>query len=42
MKRVSCWHTVKHRETKAKFESGLLSIDVPFDETMHGYKVPIE
>jgi HSP20 family molecular chaperone IbpA len=35
-------HRIKHQETKAKFESGLLYIDVPFDETMHGYKVPIE
>jgi len=35
-------HKVKHQKAKAKFESGLLYIDVPFDETMHGYKVPIQ
>lgn len=35
-------HKVKHQEAKAKFESGLLNIDVPFEDTMHGYKVPIE
>lgn len=35
-------HRVKYQEAKAKFESGLLYIDVLFDETMHGYKVPIE
>ena len=35
-------HRVKQQEAKARFESGLLNIDVPFDETMHGYKVSIE
>ena len=35
-------HKVKYQEAKAKFESGLLNIDVPFDDMMHGYKVPIE
>lgn len=35
-------HEVKPQEAKAKFESGLLVITVPFRETIHGYKVPIE
>lgn len=35
-------HRVKPQEAKAKFEAGLLNIEVPFDETMHGYKVAIE
>jgi len=35
-------HEVKPQEAKAKFESGLLTITVPFKETIHGHKVPIE
>jgi len=35
-------HVVKPEEAKAKFTSGLLNITVPFKETWHGHKVPIE
>lgn len=35
-------HEVKPEEAKAKFESGLLTITVPFKGTVHGIKVPIE
>ena len=35
-------HRVKYQQATAKFESGLLNIEVPFDQTMHGYKVPID
>lgn len=35
-------HTVRAEEAKAKFESGLLKIEVPFEETMRGHKVTIE
>jgi len=35
-------HEVKPQEAKAKFESGLLTITVPFKESIHGHKVPIE
>lgn len=35
-------HEVKPQEAKAKFESGLLTVRVPFRETIHGHKVAIE
>lgn len=35
-------HRVKAEETKAKFEAGLMTIDVPFEDTMRGHKVAIE
>lgn len=35
-------HEVKGEETKAKFDSGLLKINVPFKDTLHGHKVTIE
>jgi HSP20 family molecular chaperone IbpA len=41
----SCYvlaHEVKPTEAKAKLESGLLKIQVPFRETMRGYNVAIE
>jgi HSP20 family molecular chaperone IbpA len=41
----SCYvlaHEVKPDEAKAKLESGLLKIRVPFRETMRGHKVAIE
>ena len=40
----SCYmlaHEVKPEEAKAKFNSGLLTIDVPFKETTRGHKVAI-
>ena len=33
-------HEVKGEETK--FDSGLLKINVPFKDTLHGHKVTIE
>ncbi|MFQ5843325.1 MAG: hypothetical protein ACE5I8_12910 [Thermodesulfobacteriota bacterium] len=41
----SCYvlaHEVKGTEAKARLESGLLKIRVPFRETMRGHKVAIE
>lgn len=35
-------HEVKHEEAKAKFDSGLLKITVPFKDSLHGHKVAIE
>jgi HSP20 family molecular chaperone IbpA len=35
-------HKVKPKETRAKFNSGLLTILVPFKETRRGHKVTIE
>jgi HSP20 family molecular chaperone IbpA len=35
-------HRVKAEEAKAKFEAGLMTIQVPFEETMRGHKVAIE
>ena len=35
-------HEVKREEAKAKFDSGLLKITVPFKDTLHGHKVTIE
>lgn len=41
-----CWvlvHEIKPDEAKAKFENGLLSIDVPLEEmASDGIKVPVE
>lgn len=41
----SCYnlaHEVKPEEAKAHFESGLLTIDVPFEETVRGHKIDVE
>jgi HSP20 family molecular chaperone IbpA len=35
-------HEVKPDKAKAKFDAGLLTIHVPFNETWRGHKVPIE
>jgi HSP20 family molecular chaperone IbpA len=35
-------HRVNANEAKAKFESGLLTIQVPFEETMRGHEVTVE
>lgn len=35
-------HDVKREEARAKFDSGLLRITVPFQDTLHGHKVAIE
>jgi HSP20 family molecular chaperone IbpA len=35
-------HEVNPEEAKAKFNSGLLNITVPFKDTLHGHKVIIE
>ena len=35
-------HDVISDEAKAKFESGLLKITVPFKDVVHGHKVAIE
>jgi HSP20 family molecular chaperone IbpA len=35
-------HEVKPRQAKARFESGLLTIEVPFKEDVRGYKVPVQ
>jgi len=35
-------HEIKRENAKAKFESGLLKIAVPFKEAWHGHKVAIE
>ena len=35
-------HRVKSQEAKAKLESGLLNIQVPFEEMMRGHKINIE
>jgi HSP20 family molecular chaperone IbpA len=35
-------HRVKSQDAKAKLESGLLNIDVPFEEMMRGHRVTIE
>ncbi len=34
-------HEIKGKNAKAKFESGLLKITVPFKDTLHGHKVAI-
>jgi HSP20 family molecular chaperone IbpA len=34
-------HEVKAEEAKAKFNSGLLTIRVPFRDTTHGHKIAI-
>jgi HSP20 family molecular chaperone IbpA len=41
----SCYtlaHEVKGEAAKAKFDSGLLKITVPFKDVLHGHKVTIE
>jgi HSP20 family molecular chaperone IbpA len=35
-------HGVKSQEATAKLESGLLNIEVPFEEMMRGHKINIE
>jgi HSP20 family molecular chaperone IbpA len=35
-------HTVRSEEAKAKFQSGLLAIQVPLDDLMHGHRVAVE
>lgn len=35
-------HRVRSQDAKARFESGLLNIEVPFEETMRGHKINIE
>lgn len=35
-------HPVKPEEAKAKFENGLLRVQVPFKESIKGTEVPIE
>lgn len=35
-------HRVKAEEARAKFEEGLMTIQVPFEETMRGQKVTVE
>ena len=35
-------HEVKREEARAKFDSGLLKIAVPFKDAVHGHKVTIE
>ena len=35
-------HRVKSQKAKAKLESGLLNIQVPFEEMMRGHKINIE
>lgn len=45
MRYESCFllaHEVKPEEAKAKFESGLLIVRVPFKESLHGHKVKVE
>ena len=35
-------HEVKRESAKAKFDSGLLRISVPFKDSLHGHKVTVE
>jgi HSP20 family molecular chaperone IbpA len=35
-------HEIKREEARAKFDSGLLKITVPFKDSLHGHKVSIE
>ncbi|UCD78430.1 MAG: Hsp20/alpha crystallin family protein [Desulfobacterales bacterium] len=35
-------HEIKRESAKAKFDSGLLRISVPFKDTLHGHKVTVE
>lgn len=35
-------HKIKSEEAKAKFDSGLLTVHVPFEESMRSHRVPIE
>ena len=34
-------HEIKNKSAKAKFDSGLLKITVPFKDTLHGHRVKI-
>ena len=34
-------HEIKSKGAKARFDSGLLKISVPFKDTLHGHKVAI-
>ena len=44
--RVSKWRILVKmglvEEARAKFEAGLMPIDVPFEDTMRGHKVTVE
>jgi len=35
-------HRVRGDEARAKFESGLLIVHVPFEDTLRGHRVPID
>ena len=35
-------HKIKPEKAEAKFDSGLLRIHAPFEDTMRGHKVPVE
>jgi HSP20 family molecular chaperone IbpA len=35
-------HRVRGDKARAKFESGLLTVHVPFEDTLRGHRVPIE
>ncbi len=35
-------HRVKGDQARARFDSGLLTIDVPFEDTLRGHRVAIE
>ena len=35
-------HRVRGDKAQARFESGLLTIQVPFEDTLRGHRVPIE
>jgi HSP20 family molecular chaperone IbpA len=35
-------HRVKAEEARAKFQSGLLAIQVPFEDLLHGHRVAVE
>ena len=35
-------HRVKGDEARARFETGLLTIHVPFEDTLRGHRVPIQ
>jgi HSP20 family molecular chaperone IbpA len=35
-------HKVRGDQARARFESGLLTIQVPFEDTLHGHRVSIE
>jgi HSP20 family molecular chaperone IbpA len=35
-------HRVRGDKARAKFDSGLLTVHVPFEDTLRGHRVPIE